>query len=418
MKKDKISLLGKYSKNIKSAGFGYIKVEFEAELERGDLERVKLQENDCQSCSGSGILGESVCTACLGEGVTSEDFDPDRDRDLQRFYENSILPKSVKNSLVYSKMYHDGSVDTEYTFTLPIDKSHYVIDMIEGWNEMVEAIGAEQDVYGAGMHISLLTEREYPSGNTLPSAKISNFKEQLIKLLPSMFLLASSGKQSRSLQYRFPRIASNTKYSAVFTHRDTCIEYRLFETCYERPEAFIEFVGMIDRTLDYYRDETLKVSSMMKKYILPESSSETSRLVQNTSQVQIIKQQLKLVKPMGYTIKELMEPRGVNLSVMETRKLERENKKKIVKRFQIYREREIGAAKRILERHISRPYLINGYDAPRIIRTAVEIGYDEESKFKELLKNDKDIEKALGISFDGYYKTYMDNSNNGISIGV
>lgn len=339
---DKAKLMSRYQKKIKSFGFNYIKVEFEAELYRSDLNAIEIGGGKCNACNGEGYLAiedkSHICSVCMGSGKAMGRFDPDDDRDLRNYFENHLLPKKLKDKLTFSQMYHDGSVDTEYTFTMKIEDAHHLVDMVHHWNEMVEEIGAECEVYGAGMHISVMNGDSYLDNSTLNRTKLRNFASEVQKLLPAMFILASAEEQSRPFGFRYPRISNDEKYSAIFTHESRCIEYRLFETCYDRPEAMIEFVGMIAKTLEYYNDTEKKVPVLGQTYEFYSGNTSVKRFTDSLEQVQIIKKQISLIKPEGFTIKELLDARKIQLSVMDRRLNLNKERKMIEKRYERWLE--------------------------------------------------------------------------------
>lgn len=310
-------------KSIKAAGFTHIKLELEAELARNDTDNDRTAE--CENCEGSGVVelqdamgnyySDIECAVCYGEGEieSEEGYNWRSEEDCEQFIRDNITV-DTSNVINYMNFYNDGSVDSELTFTLPVDKPEAAMDVIRVFKLLADEIGNGMDVDGAGMHISVLTSGQYPSREELPQANIRNFKNEVSKLLPALFIAATSGGFTRELGYRYPRIDSYEKYSAIYTHNDTCLEYRLFETCYQRPEALLEYLGTIAKTLEYYTDTDKKVASMGSEYHIYDDEG-LSGFTKTPEQVRILKKQFTLVKPEGYTIKQLMNARGVDLRV-------------------------------------------------------------------------------------------------------
>lgn len=271
-------------KAIQDAGFSHIKVELEATLQRF---------------------------------VTRHGVDFTSERNCQKFISDHIS-EHARNAINYMQFYYDHSVDSELTFTLPVSEIDVVIEVINAWNSLAKEIGNGCDVAGAGMHISVLTGPNYPTYETLPTTNITNFMNEVSKLLPALFIAATSGDFTRGLRFREPQISPYTKYSAIYTHENTCLEYRLFETCYQRPEAIYEFLGVIAKTLEFYTDPNKKIAKMNKVFEVYEAKGLNGYMTL-PEQVQILKAQIKHIKPDGMTVKEFLDARGVTLLVKTAR---------------------------------------------------------------------------------------------------
>jgi len=276
-------------KAIQDAGFTHIKVELEGHLRRGSR----------------GVV----------DGYHLGDDD-----DCERFLKDQ-LSAETKRKINYMRFYNDGSVDSEVTFTLPVQHSEIIVEVIQAWNQLVEANGGTCDVNGAGMHIAVLPTATYPSPGQLPADKVRNFKSEVTKLLPALYIAATSGDFTRGLRFRQAAVSSGTKYSAIYLRNDASIEYRLFETCYQRPEAVFEFIGVIARTLEYYTDPTKKVESTGEVFSIYEGEG-LKGYTSFSTQIKILKRQFKYVQPEGMTVREFMECRNINLTLKSTREKE------------------------------------------------------------------------------------------------
>lgn len=324
-------------KTIEKAGFTHIKFELEEQLNRND-ETITLSD-PCTECEEKGFVpilnalgvreGYAECTKCSGTGREGlrKSYNFYSESDCEQFLKDHIS-KEARDTINFMMFYRDGSVDSELTFTLPVRHVKYVVEVIDAWNKMADLNDGEREVSGAGMHISVLTSGNYPTTNTLDPVKIENFKKEVSKLLPALFVASTSGNFTRTLRYRHPRIDSREKYSAIFTHRDTCLEYRLFETCYQRPEAVYEFVGVIARTLEYYIDPTKKVQSMGTEFPIFGGKG-LKGFMESPDQVKIIKKQFTMIKPDGMTIKQFMDHRDIKLTIGDLRKEERDKVRKL-----------------------------------------------------------------------------------------
>lgn len=314
-------------KQIEAAGFTHLKLELEAQLDREDQEEAYVE---CSNCDGTGHFDGSdqypdgtwmqqACYDCDGEGeVRNDNESAYSDTDVCEQFIKDRLSDQTLNAINYMNFYNDGSVDSELTFTLPIREAARSLEVIEAFKDLAEANGNGMDIDGAGMHVSLLTSSSYPSRSLLDLEKLQNFNHQVSKLLPALFVAATSGNFTRDFGYRYPRISNDDKYSAIYTHGSTCLEYRLFETCYQRPTALYEYLGVIAKTLAYYVDPTKQVPSIGTQY--PMYTSGLKGLVELPEQIAVIKKQMSLIKPDGITIRDLMAHRSIILKVTDARK--------------------------------------------------------------------------------------------------
>lgn len=322
---------------IKKAGFSHIKVELEANLNRGGTHN---DQEECGACKGRCVVdtldghgrksGIEECTACGGIGVIgdSRTYDFYQDEDCQAFI-MKYVSKEANKAINFKRFYRDGSVDSELTFTLPIDNPEYIIEVINAWNKFVQVNGNGQDVQGAGMHICVLQSSIYPPRKHLKEPNLSNFKSEVTKLLPALYVAGTSGNFTRGLRFRGAFISPQKRpYPAIHTVSDTCLEYRLFETCYERPETIYEYIGVIARTLEYYIDPSKKVISLGKEFPIYDKHH-LSGFIGSAEQVEILKKQFRHVRPAGMTDKEFLGKREIELKVTKLREAERDKLKKI-----------------------------------------------------------------------------------------
>lgn len=333
---------------IIKAGFSHIKIEMEADLGREDSD-YECDECygegyvDCYECEGSGMVTASrpngtdievECDECGGEGrvecencggsgrcYNEEAWDCDT---CGEWILNYVSDKA-REALTYSDFYYDGSVDSEMTLTIPVKNAEYLVEYLDAFDALSEEIGNGLETGGAGLHISIIpacSNGYYPApNNSLPAVKWNNFKREVTKLLPALYMLASADEVSRGLNYRRPQISDEEKYSAIFAYRRSSIEYRLFETCYHNPEMVKEYVEVIAKTLRFYNNPRLKVATLEKTFPIIEGENKTSRFYQTPDNIMILRKQLKYVKPDGRSISELMKSRQVP-NITELKKLQ------------------------------------------------------------------------------------------------
>lgn len=342
---------------IIKAGFSHIKIELEADLGREDCEYDCYEcrgsgSITCHECNGAGVIEieddngnmtEVECDECGGIGeVNCDECDGSGRQDNQEWdcdtckeYILDKVPAKAREALTYSEFYYDGSVDSELTLTLPVKDADYLEDYIEAFKDLGDEIGNGVETGGAGMHICVIPAEaggKYPvPRDTLNLSKLENFKNQVTKLLPSLFLLASPDETSRSLSYRTPQI-SNEKYSAINTAGNSSIEYRVFETCYDSPESVRDFVEVIANTLKFYHDPTKQIERAGTSFDFPDNNRYVSRFYNTPEKVAILKKQLKHIKPANKTIKEILNERNVP-QVIELRKKNKAEKKSLIKHW-------------------------------------------------------------------------------------
>jgi len=299
-----------------SKGFPYVKVELEANVQPQDYSR----RSECYECSGTGrIMCEEcggsgtirkVCQTCNGEGATHNDnltvmcphcqngyireechdcsdgfvdcgecngrgyFDNDEwyEGYLDDFWDffSERLDETLRLT-EYAHVYNDGSVDSELTLTLHVNHLTKLPEIITAFADTCRHFGSCH-TGNAGLHIALLTDKKYPSKTKLDPVKLTNFKRQVSKLLLGLVCLGSPNDKTRAFEFRDIQVSSTTKYSAIFTHDDTCIEYRLFDSCFDRPEYIIRYMEIINRTLHYYTDSPKRYLKLKDHVSLKRSS--------------------------------------------------------------------------------------------------------------------------------------------------
>lgn len=335
---------------IKEAGFNWIKVELEANIGRDGESTCSMCDGSgnegCNVCSGEGyvdsgnysrISGEAVleecgecsgdgmlrCADCDGSGTSGSFYDEDHCDEFLR----NFVPDEVRQRLIYGSFYDDGSVDSEFTFTLNIDHVEDVVKWIEAFKALAEECGGDMDVSGAGMHITVMDNQTYNlRRNGLNTQGAENFKSEVTKLLPALFFLASSDSQCRPLNYRHARVGTD-KYCAVSTHDDSCFEFRVFETCYKKPEHFFDNIEVIANALEFYKNPQLTVKSLGKQFGFIAEAGHVAGLYTTPEQLQILNATVKHLKPKDKSFKKLREERGLHTNIKE---LTNKNKERVI----------------------------------------------------------------------------------------
>ena len=281
-----------------SKGFPYVKVELEANV-RPDNYSSQPECDDCRGsgerqcwdCGGAGVV-EVACSLCNGTGIVeAHDSEPHACSHCANGLREESCPNSCSDGQVsceecggighfddelwhedyheafwevfkdrmgrtmelleYSQIYYDGSVDTEITLTLHVDYLEKLTGIVSAFAETCEKFGG-CDTGNAGLHIALLPCGKYPVKGKLDERKIANFKKQVSKLLLGLTCLGSPDSSTRAFEFRDLEISSDRKYSAIYTCKDTCLEYRLFDSCFNRPSYIIRYLELMSKTLHYY----------------------------------------------------------------------------------------------------------------------------------------------------------------------
>lgn len=271
-------------KRIEAAGFTHIKIELEAELNRsGDYEDDDYCENEIRS----------------------------------------FLSRETVEALNYTLFYSDGSVDSELTFTLPIHEAWRSVEIMGAFAHLANDNGYGIRTERAGLHITLMTESGYPTNHALNAAKLANFTTQVTKLLPALYAAASHDGMTRGFQYRTPQISPTKRsvYPAICTHNGTCLEYRLFDTCYDRPEALLEKIQIIAATVEYF--STKKVSLTARNFVLDRVTADNAakepfrRTIKDKANLRALKETVALIKPRGVSLRAFLASRNLNLTEKE-----------------------------------------------------------------------------------------------------
>lgn len=294
----------------------------------------------CENCDD----GWNSCDSCGGSGREDNDWDDDACYDFMLNH----VSEDAKNALIYSRFYYDGSVDSEYTFTLPVDKAHYAVEFIEAFKKLAGEIGNGMETSGAGMHIAVLNSPygNYPRGNDMDDQKWRNFKQSMTPLLPALYFLGTSDSKSRGLHYRVPRIARDSKYSAVYGVEGHCMEFRVFETCYDNPTAVFDYLIVISKCLRFYRstpiDTSMKIGTLGFK-----DGNGLQRFYYTTKHLKALDKGLKILKPDYKTIDTLKKERGFTITPKVLQEQRKEQRQQQLEEYGKYRERLAWTRRRL-----------------------------------------------------------------------
>lgn len=234
--------------------------------------------------------------------------------------------------VVFARFYNDGSVDSELTFTISLSDPKNILMLpmfIEAWNELADGEGG-QDTSGAGMHMALInsTDCSYPCNMSATNTnRFSNFARSMQLLLPSLYFLASHNDTSRALEYRLPRIRQcrdrhgYSKFNAI-SYNSGALEFRVFETCYDKPEAIFDNVVVMANSMKFWRQRYVSpgLENITRENITREINFGNDydgtllRFYSSNTHLDLLDRGLAVLKPAYYTIEELKEEREFDVS--------------------------------------------------------------------------------------------------------
>lgn len=253
--------------------------------------------------------------------------------------------------LKYAEFYNDGSVDSEFTFTLSLESPETVflipkiMDIFKG---LAEANGNGMDVSGAGMHTALINNRDCRYDTTIRSSpgqndRFNNFSRSMSLLLPALFFLSSPGKTSRALRFRTPKIATGNsdKYTAI-NYRYGALEFRCFETCYDKPEQILDNIVVISNCMKFWK-KTFKPSGLEKIVTRVkfgnDSNYDLERFYKSVEHIDLLNAGLEKLKPSYLTITQCKRQRSFDVSREKLADMDEEIKEEAKASYAEYEER-------------------------------------------------------------------------------
>lgn len=384
-----------------SGSGGYILIEGEWSTVAYDSDNEEHQE--CDTCYGSGTESCNYCeegyVECDGDCESSGEWSDEEN--CERWILDKLEPLGlaergrVDGALKFARFYNDGSVDSEFTFTLSLKDPNNIFllpKIIEVWNEFGSMVGNGVDVHGAGMHMALLNSSDchYDRNDTpLQSQleRLANFKRSMQLLLPALYFLGSPDGNSRGLSYRSPGVGRGTHRAAI-DYRAKALEFRIFDTCYEQPEVILDNVVVIANCMRYWT--TAYKNPGMDKIVKGaafgnDNSHKLERLYTTVTHIDLLNKGLKKLKPSYYTITELKQQRNFGISKPKLKSIAAEFKRGLTQEYREYLDRQEWNAK--AQKHQSMYYMIQeaGFvSAEEQERTLAEIEVQAEMRIKAL----------------------------------
>lgn len=238
--------------------------------------------------------------------------------------------------LVFSKVYTDS--ETEWTTTVLLKNASDVLfapKIVDAFNALATANGNTSiNVEGSGMHTAFLQGEGgyYPSTDKSTKEQVkmfNNFAKSMRPLLPALYLLGSSRMHSgkgitRSTSPRQPLVSNEDKYSAI-AYRYGALEFRVFDTCYERRDQLLDNIVVMAQAVNkYWKPKYVKpnIKMDMSKPVYFGNSNCSNTRVNNLESLYCIKEHvvllnegLRCIKPPYMTVKEVKQQRAFTLTV-------------------------------------------------------------------------------------------------------
>ena len=368
-------------------GVKAIKVELEAQLYRN--------------------LGEEACLDFICEQI-ADDLGEDVDRDYTEL--------TTEGAISFMKFYRDGSVDSELTFTVRLNNPENIFivpRVIEAFKALSEHIGNGLNVQGAGLHTAFLSNEEgtYPDHNFVDNGHFRNFKRSMTMLLPALYFLAASQEESRGLDFRRPSIGYDTHRAAIDL-REGALEFRIFDTCYDNPEQFLDNVVVMCNTMKYWTQEYTPTG--VEKIAThvgfgTDNNNRLDRFYTSYKHVDLLNWGLKKLKPSYRTITELKKARRFEVSKRGINKKRREIMASAKSEYKEYLDR--------FEYRLKRASQYYGTQLIREMQYNLQIGHRpvemSAEDFKARIEARVEAERNSLISEDNWVRQRVDAFDNG-----
>jgi len=322
MNSSKRAALLQYVAQMKEAGVTAIKIECEAQLRR---------TNDYRWDSNS------TCHEWLLNRIQEL-------TDTKLSYDGDAETYNPFRWMSFSKFYNDGSVDSEHTCTIKLNRPEnvfYLEKVVQAFTDLGDCIGNGIDTQGAGLHMAFLFRKDasyphkeddyrrlamtsYGKSRRLQLTKLRNFRKAMIQMLPALYFLGTTNEITRSMSFRTPRISidyrkdalqfAHPKYAAI-SYRYGAMEFRIFDTCYDNPEAVFDYVAVMANASKYFVEPYVaRVDPMKTIYFGNDSSRTLERLYGTIEHLQLLEQGVEALKPSWYTFDELKSQRNFTKS--------------------------------------------------------------------------------------------------------
>lgn len=380
-------------------GLTAIKVEMEINFNRGLARRPDelgcdncvAGHMDCTFCDGGcsycNYGDPVVCRNCYADNTDFQDYKSIQDAILKPLVKHKLaekIPKTKKDSyghvyrpagaLKFARTMYDATVDTEMTFTLSMENSKDVLklpEFLKSFYALKDKIGQSPSVASAGLHISFLNASDYGyPADTSPTdmMRFRNFKKSMILLMPALYFLGSPNERSRGLTYRQPMVEREHRAAINYSHG--ALEFRVFETCYDTPEAILDNIVVMSNCLRFWtkrytRNHLQKITKEVVFGIT--DGDELKRLYRTALHIDLLNRGLRIIKPSYKSITELKQERNFTVTKQSLRQNHKLAMVEAEKQYGEY-ENKFG-----WEQVMRKNSYINDFLSDRVVRTSSEV---------------------------------------------
>ncbi len=246
--------------------------------------------------------------------------------------------------LKYAEFYNDGSVDSEFTFTLSLEDNRSVLilpKVIEVFKKLADEVGNGLTVTGAGMHMALINDPQclYPTNNYQELPYI-HFRRGMTMLLPALYFLGTSSNVTRGLGYRRPGIDAGSHRTAI-DYRGGAVEFRVFDTCYDTPEAILDNVVVMKNAMKYWsrKPQLPKIAEKYPRVRFGRDCRAIHELYSTFEHLDLLEAGLKALKPSYYTVTELKKQRDFKVDRRYVANIEGAKAQEIADTYKEYDDR-------------------------------------------------------------------------------
>ena len=226
---------------------------------------------DCDACDGVGVTDDTdeICSEC--DGYMRTVSDEEGHSEYLSYFEavfkcrlEDRLAREEREAIKYCMPVQDVSVGTEITVTVDVLHLEILPDLVALFCDTCTESGndprlQERAIRTAGMHMALLWSDKYPVTRKLPRRRLENMKAALDRLKFALVLLGSDAVNTRSLLFRRIVESSDSIESTgnhlIDYHAGTCVEFRVFDTCYEDPDRILENVVLMAKSLSWFDEK-------------------------------------------------------------------------------------------------------------------------------------------------------------------
>ncbi|MCB1712784.1 MAG: hypothetical protein KDH96_10000, partial [Candidatus Riesia sp.] len=135
-------------------------------------------------------------------------------------------------------------------------------------------------------------------------------------LLPAMYFLSSTNERTRGLRYRPPQVAME-KYSAINFNGNECLEFRIFDTCYDNVVQVLDNVVVMANTMKYWKPKFVepRVTKIASSVMFgTDGNDNLTRFYQEEVHLDLLNAGLNILKPEYMSIKDIKEQRNFKVT--------------------------------------------------------------------------------------------------------